>query len=83
MADFTPKYLPKNLADALEHWAPPEVSGSEMFSLQRIAERVYAEGYDDGHRRGMEEQSAYDKRPNVNHVNEVREALAAEKEGSP
>jgi hypothetical protein len=76
-ADCSPKYLPLNSAQALERWAPPEVSGGEMLSLQRLAERIYAGGYDDGHRRGMDEQTAYAERPDGNSVNELREALKA------
>lgn len=77
MADHPVRYLPAQLAGDLERWAPPEITGSEMFGLQRLAERIYAAGYDEGHRRGQLEFDAYHRRPNINQVNELREAVKA------
>lgn len=69
-------YLPGELAKELHRWAPAEVSDSEMYDLARIAEQVYARGYDDGHRRGYDEGHDAQKRPNINDVNRLREAIA-------
>lgn len=77
MGDHPVRYLPAQLAGDLERWAPPEITGSEMFGLHRLAERIYAAGYDDGHRRGMDEARAYAERPNVNQVNALRDAVKA------
>lgn len=75
--DLTVRYLPRDLVEQLRRWAPAEISGSELWSLERIAERIYAVGYDEGHRRGYDEAAETTKRPNINDVNELREALKA------
>jgi hypothetical protein len=71
-------YLPRNLADELRRWAPPEISGSEMYDLQRLAERIFAAGTDNGWSVGYEEGRDDRKRPNINDVNRLRKALAEE-----
>ncbi|OZM73999.1 hypothetical protein CFN78_06845 [Amycolatopsis antarctica] len=77
-----PTYLPAELACVLDDSIPPEVSGSELYTLRRLAERIYATGYNDGHRSGFDEGLAYMRRPNVNDVNEVRQAIEAKKVAS-
>jgi hypothetical protein len=76
MSDNRVGYLPQELAGALRRWAPPEISDGEMYSLLRLAERIYAEGYDAGHLRGHDEARDLAGRPNGNDVNRAREALA-------
>ncbi len=71
-------YLPRELADELRRWAPPEISDSEMYTLHRLAEKIYAHGYDDGHLRGYDEGRDGRTRPNINDVNRLREAISAE-----
>ena len=78
MADNRVGYLPRELAEALRRKVPPEVSESDMFELERLAERIWAEGYDQGHLRGYHEGRDHKQRPNINDVNRLREALAAE-----
>lgn len=72
-----PTYLPRELADEIRRWAPPEMTSDELWRLQRIQEQVYARGFDDGHRAGFDEGYDYHKRPNSNDVNRLREAIAA------
>ncbi len=74
-------YLPPQLALELRMWAPDEVSGSEMFNLRRLVERVYAAGYDDGHRAGYQDYQDDRKRPNTNDVQRLRAALAEKASG--
>lgn len=77
-----PAYLPTQLADEVRRWAPPELSDDEVYRLQRLAERIHADGYDSGHMAGYQEGWDASKRPNSNDVNRLREALAAEAEES-
>ena len=78
MADTRPGYLPRELADEIRRWAPPETTSDELWRLLRIQERVYARGYDDGHRAGFDEGYDYHKRPTSNDVNRLREEIGKE-----
>jgi hypothetical protein len=73
------RYLPREFDEELRRWAPPEVSDSEMYLLLRIAECIWAHGYDDGHRRGCDEGRDMIRRPSINDVNDVREALGRDR----
>jgi hypothetical protein len=64
-----PAYMPPNLAGEIRSWAPPELSADELYRLQRIAERIHADGYDSGHVAGYQDA-----------VSRLREALAAKAE---
>jgi hypothetical protein len=73
------RYLPREFDDDLRRWAPPELSDSELYSLYRIAERIHADGYEAGHLRGRDEGRDSVGRPNINDVNDVREAFGKER----
>jgi hypothetical protein len=47
-----------------------------MWDLLRLVERAHAAGYDSGHMAGYDEGRDARKRPNLNDVNRLREALA-------
>lgn len=80
MADTSPRYLPREFVSEVRFWAPPELSGDELYSLIRLVERTYARGYSDGHIAGFDEGYDHRQRPNVNDVNRLREAVTAETE---
>jgi hypothetical protein len=76
-------YIPRDLAEALRRWAPPEISDSEMYELQRIGERIFAAGYDAGWMAGYDEHRDAKRRPTTNDVNRLRAALAEPDGGQP
>lgn len=80
MADTHPRYLPREFVSEIRFWAPPELSGSALYSLIRIVESAYARGYSDGHLTGFDEGYDHQKRPDENDVNRLREAITGETE---
>lgn len=78
MADPHVRHLPDTFADELARWAPEVLTDDEVYRLARLAERIHADGYDAGHRRGYREGRDHGRRPNTNQVNQLREAIAAE-----
>lgn len=69
-------YLPPGLIAEIRSWAPPELADTEMYELQRLAERIFAAGYESGWLSGYDEGRDALRRPNINKVNQARKALA-------
>lgn len=56
MADrLTATYLPRALADEVDRELDNDRESDRSFRFQRLAERIFAEGYDAGHRAGDHE----------------------------
>ena len=66
MADYNVLPLPRSIADGLRFEQVFEpLSASDLYTVTRFMERVYAAGYNDGHLAGFQEGIEHHKRENA------------------